>query len=356
MGKTYNIIEFAELMGVSTKTLRRLDGSGLLVADRVLNNQYRYTDEHIKMFEESRQKYLHDRSINRKSIPSDLTGQRFGKLIVIEKAEDNISPKGKRRHQWRCKCDCGNYALAMDNSLRAGYKKSCGCLLSGDNDTKRMWEEFNKLSEMDAEKILKEMKPSSSESIKSKKRTGGGTLQDLTGQKFGLWTVIERGDTRYYKNGGQAVCWRCQCECGTIKTVPGRDLKSGASQSCGCLSSTSWLEFYTKQYLIEHNFDFEAQKTYPDLRGISGSLLYYDFLILKNNKPFCVIECQGEQHYRPIKRFGGAKKLLKQIKNDELKKEYTYNILNIPFYEISYTNMSKYDVYTELDKIFSSSK
>lgn len=350
MNKTYNIMEFAELMGVSIKTLRRLDRSGDLVADRVLNNQYRYTDEHIKLFEEARNNYLRNKSAKRKSQPSDLTGQRFGKLVVIERAEDNISPKGKRRCQWLCKCDCGQYALAMDNSLRAGYKKSCGCLLHGNDETKRMREEFNKLSNEDAEEILKAM--THKVPGKSKTRPGGGTLQDLTGQHFGLWTVLERGETRYYKNGGQAVCWVCRCECGTVKTVPGRDLKSGSSQSCGCLSSTSWLEFYTKQYLIDHNIVFEAQKSYQDLRGISGSLLYYDFLVFKDDKPFCLIECQGEQHYRPIKKFGGAKKLLRQMKNDELKKSYATDSLKIPLYEILYTAMTKNDVYSELDKIF----
>lgn len=304
------------------------------------------------MFEQSRQEYLQRRKTNRQSYPSDLRGQRFGKLVVIEKGEDNISPQGKRRPQWLCKCDCGNHTLAMDNSLKAGYKKSCGCLLYGDNQTRKMWEEFNMLSESDAEEILKNMRPSTIDSKKNWKRTGGGKLQNLVGQKFGLWTVLERGETRYYKNGGQAVCWQCQCECGTVKTVPGRDLKSGASQSCGCLSSTSWLEFYTKQYLIEHEIDFEVQKTYPDLRGMSGALLSYDFVVFKNNTPFCVIECQGEQHYRPIKKFGGAKKLLKQIKHDEIKKSYALDTLNVPLHEILYTNMSKDDVYTELDKIF----
>ena len=62
MNKTYNISEFADLMGVSVKTLRRLDKSGNLVADRVLNNQYRYTDEHIKLFNQARAKYLADKS------------------------------------------------------------------------------------------------------------------------------------------------------------------------------------------------------------------------------------------------------------------------------------------------------
>ena len=352
MDKTYNISEFANLMGVSVKTLRRLDKSGNLVADRVLNNQYRYTDEHIKLFNQARTKYLSDKSNMRKSLPSDLTGQRFGKLVVLERGEDNISPHGKRRGQWLCKCDCGNVVLAMDNSLRAGYKKSCGCLLTGDSEIQKMRDEFAKLSEKDAAEILNGRKAGSSYVDRKIKHKPTGILQDLKGQHFGLWTVLERGDTRYYKNGGQAVCWVCRCECGTIKTVPGRDLKSGASQSCGCLSSTSWLEFYTKQYLMDNNYEFESQKSYDDLRGICGSLLYYDFLVLKDGVPFCLIECQGEQHYRPIKKFGGAKKLLKQIKNDEIKKNYASNVLHIPLYEILYDKMTKEDVYSTLDDFF----
>ena len=65
---------------------------------------------------------------------------------------------------------------------------------------------------------------------------------------------------------------------------------------------------------------------------------------------FCLIECQGEQHYRPIKKLVVQKKLLKQMKNDEMKKDYAVNVLHIPLYEVLYTNMSKQDVYAALDK------
>ena len=37
-------------------------------------------------------------------------------------------------------------------------------------------------------------------------------LIDLTGQKFGRWTVLERAF-----NGKREVYWLCQCDCGTIK-------------------------------------------------------------------------------------------------------------------------------------------
>lgn len=57
--------------------------------------------------------------------PRDLTGMRFGRLVVIEKAE---SVKD-RTTQWKCKCDCGNEKVIRRQSLLDGKTKSCGCLL-----------------------------------------------------------------------------------------------------------------------------------------------------------------------------------------------------------------------------------
>lgn len=58
----------------------------------------------------------------------DLCGQRFGKLVVLEQAEDYILKNGRHKIQWLCQCDCGNIKIAKTDNLRAGYTKSCGCL------------------------------------------------------------------------------------------------------------------------------------------------------------------------------------------------------------------------------------
>ena len=55
----------------------------------------------------------------------DITGQRFGKLTVIEKAPNKPGVKGQ---QWRCLCDCGKETIGRGPDLRKGDKKSCGCL------------------------------------------------------------------------------------------------------------------------------------------------------------------------------------------------------------------------------------
>ena len=38
----------------------------------------------------------------------DLKGQRFGRLVVIERAENFILPSGQPQTAWLCQCDCGN--------------------------------------------------------------------------------------------------------------------------------------------------------------------------------------------------------------------------------------------------------
>lgn len=55
----------------------------------------------------------------------DLTGQRFGKLVVI-KREPNYNKN--RSARWLCVCDCGNQTVVRSGSLLRGGTKSCGCL------------------------------------------------------------------------------------------------------------------------------------------------------------------------------------------------------------------------------------
>ncbi len=55
----------------------------------------------------------------------DLTGQRFGRLVVLELA-GHYGPN--REKLWRCRCDCGNTITTYMGSLRRGLARSCGCL------------------------------------------------------------------------------------------------------------------------------------------------------------------------------------------------------------------------------------
>lgn len=111
----------------------------------------------------------------------DLTGQRFGKLVVKGKTEKRDASGCVI---WLCECDCGKKSLSPSGSLTAGHKTSCGC-----------------------------------------KRK-----HDLTGKKFGNLYVIERAS-----NKGKKVAWRCKCSCGKETITTTYYLLSGQTKSCGCL-------------------------------------------------------------------------------------------------------------------------
>jgi hypothetical protein len=53
----------------------------------------------------------------------DLTGQRFGRLVV-ERREGSIDGQAA----WICKCDCGGTKRVRGYQLRSGKTASCGCL------------------------------------------------------------------------------------------------------------------------------------------------------------------------------------------------------------------------------------
>lgn len=58
----------------------------------------------------------------------NICGQRFGKLVVLQRAENYIKPSGTKVAQWLCQCDCGSKVVVRGDNLRSGSVKSCGCL------------------------------------------------------------------------------------------------------------------------------------------------------------------------------------------------------------------------------------
>lgn len=140
----------------------------------------------------------------------DLTGQRFGRLIVLERAEDYVSPSSKTVHvQWLCQCDCGEKVITRGDVLRSGVSKSCGCL---NRD------------------ILSEL-----------------NTKDISGERFGRWTVIDRGEDYIEPNGKHRVSWNCICDCGNKGLIPGIRLRAGQSKSCGCLQKETVSNLFSEE-------------------------------------------------------------------------------------------------------------
>ena len=299
----------------------------------------------------------------------DLTGQRFGRLTVIKEADKYISPQGLKFVQWLCKCDCGNDTIVLATNLKKGTTKSCGCY-NIEQAKKRLFKDLTgqKFGRLTAIKPIENHTNSNGKSMMTKwlcrcdcgnecnvqsgnllsghtlscgcynkEQASKRSLINLVGQRFGRLTVLERVENEITSSGNSVVMWRCLCDCGEEIIVRSSALLHGYTKSCGCMKSHG--EYYVSTYLLSNSINFEKQKKFSDLLGVGGGNLSYDFYLPNHNM---LIECQGEQHERPIEYFGGEEQFAIQQEHDKRKREYAkdngYRLL-----EISYKDYNNID-------------
>ena len=121
----------------------------------------------------------------------DMTGQRFGRRIVLSRSSHKTA---SNTTYWDCICDCGNRGPVSGSVLRRGHGDQC-------ND------------------------------CKFKDR-----VRDLEGQTFGNITVLRRSESRRSRS---RVQWECVCACGSAMVVNGNALTTGNTTSCGCSKGSS---------------------------------------------------------------------------------------------------------------------
>ena len=142
----------------------------------------------------------------------DLTGKRFGKLVVLSRAENRVLKSGRSVPEWNCKCDCGKFVKVRGDMLRTGNTKSCGCY--------------------------------------KKEESSQRLTIDLTGKRFGRLTVVSRNGSK-----NNSATWNCKCDCGNDCVITHRELVSGDTKSCGCIrkernNNTRHGKRYTKMYKV----------------------------------------------------------------------------------------------------------
>lgn len=73
----------------------------------------------------------------------DLTGEKFGRLTVLKRGENEPRSNGSFQVRWICKCDCGNEVLVRAAEIKGGRTQSCGCLRN-EQSSARAIEKFTK--------------------------------------------------------------------------------------------------------------------------------------------------------------------------------------------------------------------
>lgn len=285
----------------------------------------------------------------------DETGNKYGRLTVLYRVKNDK----KNQAVWHCKCECGKECDVTGVHLRSGKTKSCGCLQKESvielNKTKRKQEikkgdRFGFLTILDEPLIGKffcqcdcgnQVLLKRSDLIMGNNTRCGFQCSipkkahnfiDETGNRYGKLTVIKRAENKL--NRSEAY-WECLCDCGNTVIVVGTSLRSGNTQSCGCIKSKG--ERKIENILIEHNINFQREYSFENLY-INNGLAKFDFAIFDNdNNLLKLVEYQGIQHFNNSD-FGK----LQRENSDPKKREYCQKN-NIPLIEIPYTDYDKLD-------------
>ena len=278
----------------------------------------------------------------------DITGQRFGKLTTISYNKNN--------RKWFCQCECGNTVEVVGYNLRNGHTKSCGCL--------RHKTAYNKIDMVNQKigrvLVLREI------GYDSKQHdtfweclcdcgtifiTGGNGLRsgkcqscgcyckdriiethkiNMVGKTFGKLKVLEE-----MPKDGKKIKYKCLCECGNITNVIGEDLRSGHTQSCGCLKSKG--EDIIANLLRQNNILFETEKTFPTCRFPHNNYhARFDFWV--NNE--YLIEYDGIQHFNIPNKWDTYENYEDRQLRDNFKSKWCKDncipLIRIPYYQLSY--------------------
>ena len=278
----------------------------------------------------------------------DLTGQRFGRLVVLYRAKNNIC----NRPAWHCKCDCGNEKDIAGNSLRHGDTKSCGCYnkeqISKTNAIhlypEQKFGHWTVLEEIDKRKnkyIMYKCKcDCGNEKIVSGHALRSGNSQscgkclrnNIIGKTYGLLTILSVNDE---KTNEKNLYVNCRCVCGNITIVQYGSLKNGGTKSCGCLHE-SFGEYQINKILLENHIPFKRQHTFKDCYfSDSQHLAQFDFYV--DNK--YIIEFDGKQHfYKSCEFFENGFEYTRE--HDLIKDRYCF-CNHIPLIRIPFTHENK---------------
>ncbi len=123
---------------------------------------------------------------------------------------------------------------------------------------------------------------------------------------------------------------------GSFYTTPDSHL----NMKTGCPKcNSSFGERAIEKWLNENNIEYTKEHSYLDLLGNKLGKLRFDFFIEKHN---LLIEYDGQQHFKPIKQFGGEEYLKQLIIHDNAKNEYAItnkiNLLRISYSEVKNIN------------------
>lgn len=290
-----------------------------------------------------------------------LIGQKFGKLTVLYKDEIFIDLNGKHRSMWHCRCECGREKSIRRDGLTSGRTKSCG--MCSNDLTGKKYDRLTALYKIKTDNVGhavwrcrcdcgNDVDVYASNLIRGYTKSCGCLHsevcsergEDLIGQKFGKLTVASLYSTSPRK-------FLCNCDCGGQTIVEPGNLKSGHTNSCGCIQSLGQEKI--NKYLSNNYIKYKPEYCVA-IEGFNG-LARYDFVVFNDDlSPKMLIEYHGQQHYQIAYSWNDTEDNLKdRQRKDALKVKWAKDN-NIPLYVIPYWDLNNIDAI--LERIFNKKK
>lgn len=203
-------------------------------------------------------------------------------ILIYKRGKKDVNPK----KYYLCQCYCGNLWVPSKANYNKHLSTSCG-------------------QHSNEKRIINE-----------------------TGHIYGELVVLGPSEKRKTDNHKY---WQCQCSCGTVFSVSGKDLREHKVNSCGCVKSKG--AKLINRILTEEKIDYQTEYKFNNFLTSNDYPYRFDWAIFKNNKLYCLIEYDGEQHFDKTNRWY-------RPNVDEQKTQYCQQN-NIPLYRIPYTEYSK---------------
>lgn len=213
----------------------------------------------------------------------DITGQRFGKVVVLRECEPRIYKSGEKKSQFLCRCDCGNEFKTTSNMLRRGDTTSCGC----SHEINLVGQRFGKLTVVERIKVRNDGKPTKwkcvcdcgntiiieHSKLKNRNNPNCGCEESVYGKRSGILTAIAICGRQISNNGKWKNLVLCKCDCGNYTIIELNSLNRQHTKSCGCLyhkhdmAKTRPHQIWASMRKRVHNPNCKAYKNYGG-RGI----------------------------------------------------------------------------------------
>lgn len=176
-------------------------------------------------------------------------------------------------------------------------------------------------------------------------RTSFSLTEDVVKEKiesFGLKLLSP------YKDANTKL--KLQCVCSNVFETSYNKMISRKKIRCNsCTAAKSNIEILAELYLKNQNIEFASQYTFSNLKTKANCMLRFDLALLNQGNLVCLIELDGQQHYKLHRIFAPTEEDLKWIQTrDEMKNNYCVKN-NIHLYRIPYWNFNH--INEELEKI-----